>query len=396
MRGAVIVTSVEGTDIDIDALVDQGPQLRRAPDRSRQHGRRRAAPVGRRRRPARAGRPASPAASPSRCSPARSARRCCGWPTDLHMGLSWFVSLGDKSDVSGNDLLQFWEDDETTQRHRHVHRVVRQRPQVRPHRPAGVAAPADRGRAHRRRGDRAVGRRAVPAGRAHRGADGRRDARHRPGAGHPAGHARAAGRAAVQRPQPAHPQRGGPPHGRARGRRRPMRRSTGARRRTTTPPPLRAALADDDVARGDGRARAAARRARRRAGRGDRGRRRRRHQADRDGADGRSRRTAAAGLDAPGVRLPRAGGRRARRAPPLRRVARRRGRRRRSPTSATSTAPAPTPSITAAVERGDDHLDVDAVVAVLRGLRRRRAGDPPRPGRGRRRRSPRRSATRWR
>ncbi|MCU1364747.1 MAG: putative acetyltransferase, partial [Ilumatobacteraceae bacterium] len=33
---------------------------------------------------------------------------------DLHMGVSWFVSLGDKCDVSGNDLLQFWEDDETT------------------------------------------------------------------------------------------------------------------------------------------------------------------------------------------------------------------------------------------------------------------------------------------
>ncbi|MEO5724232.1 MAG: GNAT family N-acetyltransferase [Ilumatobacteraceae bacterium] len=32
----------------------------------------------------------------------------------LSMGLSWFVSLGDKSDVSGNDLLQFWEDDEHT------------------------------------------------------------------------------------------------------------------------------------------------------------------------------------------------------------------------------------------------------------------------------------------
>ena len=31
---------------------------------------------------------------------------------ELGMGLSWFVSLGDKSDVSGNDLLQFWEDDE--------------------------------------------------------------------------------------------------------------------------------------------------------------------------------------------------------------------------------------------------------------------------------------------
>ena len=33
---------------------------------------------------------------------------------ELRIGLSWFVSLGDKSDVSGNDLLQFWEDDETT------------------------------------------------------------------------------------------------------------------------------------------------------------------------------------------------------------------------------------------------------------------------------------------
>jgi acyl-CoA synthetase (NDP forming)/GNAT superfamily N-acetyltransferase len=32
----------------------------------------------------------------------------------LDMGLSWFVSLGDKSDVSGDDLLQFWEDDEAT------------------------------------------------------------------------------------------------------------------------------------------------------------------------------------------------------------------------------------------------------------------------------------------
>ena len=32
----------------------------------------------------------------------------------LSIGLSWFVSLGDKADVSGNDLLQFWEDDEGT------------------------------------------------------------------------------------------------------------------------------------------------------------------------------------------------------------------------------------------------------------------------------------------
>lgn len=33
---------------------------------------------------------------------------------DLDLGLSWFVSLGEKSDVSANDLLQFWEDDEHT------------------------------------------------------------------------------------------------------------------------------------------------------------------------------------------------------------------------------------------------------------------------------------------
>jgi acyl-CoA synthetase (NDP forming)/GNAT superfamily N-acetyltransferase len=33
---------------------------------------------------------------------------------ELQMGISWFVSLGDRSDVSGNDLLQFWLDDEAT------------------------------------------------------------------------------------------------------------------------------------------------------------------------------------------------------------------------------------------------------------------------------------------
>ena len=32
----------------------------------------------------------------------------------LQLGLSWFVSLGDRGDVSGNDLLQFWEDDAET------------------------------------------------------------------------------------------------------------------------------------------------------------------------------------------------------------------------------------------------------------------------------------------
>jgi acyl-CoA synthetase (NDP forming) len=32
----------------------------------------------------------------------------------LDMGVSWFVSLGDRWDVSGDDLLQFWEDDDAT------------------------------------------------------------------------------------------------------------------------------------------------------------------------------------------------------------------------------------------------------------------------------------------
>ena len=33
---------------------------------------------------------------------------------DLDMGISWFVSLGEKADVSANDLLQFWLDDDNT------------------------------------------------------------------------------------------------------------------------------------------------------------------------------------------------------------------------------------------------------------------------------------------
>ena len=88
------------------------------------------------------------------------------------MGLSWFVSLGDKSDVSGNDLLQFWEDDETT-------RVIAMYTESfgNPRKFARIArrvsrTPPDRRRAHRRRGDRPDGWRAVPAGRADRGADG--------------------------------------------------------------------------------------------------------------------------------------------------------------------------------------------------------------------------------
>lgn len=34
--------------------------------------------------------------------------------SDLGVGLTQFVSMGNKADVSGNDLLEYWEDDETT------------------------------------------------------------------------------------------------------------------------------------------------------------------------------------------------------------------------------------------------------------------------------------------
>jgi len=37
-----------------------------------------------------------------------------GFARQLHLGLSMFVSVGNKADVSGNDLLQFWEEDEQT------------------------------------------------------------------------------------------------------------------------------------------------------------------------------------------------------------------------------------------------------------------------------------------
>jgi acetyl coenzyme A synthetase (ADP forming)-like protein len=37
-----------------------------------------------------------------------------GLARQLHLGLSTFVSVGNKADVSGNDLLQYWEEDEHT------------------------------------------------------------------------------------------------------------------------------------------------------------------------------------------------------------------------------------------------------------------------------------------
>jgi acyl-CoA synthetase (NDP forming)/GNAT superfamily N-acetyltransferase len=113
MRGAVIVTSVDDTDVDVAALVG----------RARRNGLRIigpssmgiASPRPETRLQAALVEVALPAGGVAISmqsgslggSLLRKAR-------DVDLGISWFVSLGDKSDISANDLLQFWEFDENT------------------------------------------------------------------------------------------------------------------------------------------------------------------------------------------------------------------------------------------------------------------------------------------
>jgi acyl-CoA synthetase (NDP forming)/RimJ/RimL family protein N-acetyltransferase len=113
MRGAVVVTAVDGSAVDVDALVA----------RARRNGLRIIGPSS---MGIASPRPESllqaalvdVALPPGRVaismqsgslgsSVLRQAR-------DLQLGLSWFVSLGDKADISANDLLQFWEEDANT------------------------------------------------------------------------------------------------------------------------------------------------------------------------------------------------------------------------------------------------------------------------------------------
>ena len=47
------------------------------------------------------------------------------------LGFSAFVSIGNKADVSSNDLLEWWEDDDGNRRRPALPRVVRQPAQVR-------------------------------------------------------------------------------------------------------------------------------------------------------------------------------------------------------------------------------------------------------------------------
>ena len=115
MRGAIVITSVDvpGADIDLDALVT----------RSRRNGLRIigpssmgvASPVPEVRLQAALVDvtlpPGGVAVSMQSGSLGGSLLRRA---RELDLGLSWFVSLGDKADVSANDLLQAWEDDDNT------------------------------------------------------------------------------------------------------------------------------------------------------------------------------------------------------------------------------------------------------------------------------------------
>ncbi len=113
VRGAVIFTSPDGADLDLPELVAQ----------ARRNGMRIIGPAsmgiaaprgeaGIQAALVRVGLPRGGVAiSMQSGSLGASVLRLA---TELSMGISWFVSLGDKVDVSGNDLLQFWEDDEGT------------------------------------------------------------------------------------------------------------------------------------------------------------------------------------------------------------------------------------------------------------------------------------------
>ena len=64
---------------------------------------------------------------------------------DLGLGISTFVSVGNKADISGNDLLQYWEEDDDTDVILMYLESLREPAQVLAHRPPRVAQEADRG-----------------------------------------------------------------------------------------------------------------------------------------------------------------------------------------------------------------------------------------------------------
>ena len=377
VRGAVIITSVEGTDIDVAAARRARPQLRRPPDRPRQHGHRlvRGRRSGCRPRSCRS--TCRPATSPSRCSPGSLGASVLRLADELRMGLSWFVSLGDKSDVSGNDLLQFWEDDETTRviamytesfgNPRKFARIARR---VSRHRPivavrTGAAAIGPSGGALYQQ----AGLIEVPTVAAM--LDTARVLATQPVMRGP--------RVAVlaNARSPATLSRAALDDRRADRRRRTRRASTGGRRRPTTARPCGPRSTADDVDARDGRPRPAARRAVAAPVADDR----RRAAADSTkpvvavlmgGRNGPLR----VGLAAARVRLPRAGRRAcsAARTPTARGCSTRPARRGADVADIDRAKVAAV--IAAALERGATELDTAEVVAVLSRLRHRRARRP--------------------
>ena len=235
MRGAIVITSVDGTDVDVAAMVARarrnglriiGPSsmgvASARPDASLQAALVRVTlPVGHVAISMQSGSLAS--------SLLRRAR-------DLDLGISWFVSLGDKADVSANDLLQFWEEDTNTSvvaiytesfgNPRKFARIARRVSRTKP-----IVAV--------RTGSASVGaasERAVPTGRRHRGADGAGAARHRPRARHAATPAWTEHRRHQQLPQPDRARRGGARACRTRSRSTHPVHSTGGHRPPTTRP----------------------------------------------------------------------------------------------------------------------------------------------------------------
>ena len=71
---------------------------------------------------------------------ARSGLAMLDYARALNIGFSTFVSVGNKADVSGNDLIQYWAEDPNTRRHPAVPRELRQSAQVRRDRPPGRRA----------------------------------------------------------------------------------------------------------------------------------------------------------------------------------------------------------------------------------------------------------------
>ena len=113
VRGALVISSIDGTDIDMDALVAH----------ARRNGVRLIGPASMGVSSPRSIGGMHVALVPDQLLAGRIAismqsgslgASVLQSALQLSMGISWFVSLGDKSDISGNDLLQFWEDDEST------------------------------------------------------------------------------------------------------------------------------------------------------------------------------------------------------------------------------------------------------------------------------------------